>query len=179
MTIPWWEHREKGVTGTDRRTDRWTDRWTDRQTERQRQTKRQTVIFFKGKSIWKCYLRNVGHFFRPKYGLIWCLFFIKVYHQLKLKREIVHISKFQNKILYQSKKLPDTFSTSSKCLQDPKWKSWLCSTIFIISYQTLAQCMCQSSTPIHYMYNLHNILYKISLQFKIETMWWTEKKDIQ
>ena len=28
-------------------------------------------------------------------------FFIKVYHRPKLKREIVHISKFQNKILYQ------------------------------------------------------------------------------
>ena len=59
------------------------------------------------------------------------------YHQQKLKREIVHISKFQNKILYQSKKIPDTFSTSSKRLQEPKWKSMLCSTIFIISYQTL------------------------------------------
>ena len=71
------------------------------------------------------------------------------------------------------KKLPDTFSTSSKRLQDCKWKPRLCSTIFIISYQILAgangvsagsfaQCMCQSSTPIRNMYNLHNILYKIS-----------------
>ena len=78
----------------------------------------------------------------------------------KLKKEIVRISKFQNKILYQSKKIPDTFSTSSKRLQDPKWKSRLFSTIFVTSYQTLAQCMCQSSTPIRNIYNLHNILYK-------------------
>ena len=31
--------------------------------------------------------------FRPKYRLIWCLFFIQVYHQPQLKREIVHIFK--------------------------------------------------------------------------------------
>ena len=135
MMIPWREHNEKGVTGTDRQTD------ADRKTETDRKT---GSNFFKGKSIWKCYLQNVGNFFRPKYRLIWCLFFIKVYHQPKLNREIVHISKFQNKILYQSKKkeLPHTFSTSSKRLQDRKWKSRLCSTIFVISYQTLAQCMC-------------------------------------
>ena len=36
------------------------------------------------------------------------------------------------------------------------------STFFIISYQTLAKCMCQSSTPIRNKYNLHDILYKIS-----------------
>ena len=100
-------------------------------------------------------------FFRPKYRLIWCLFFIKMYHQPKLKREIVHVLEYQYKILYQSKQIPDTFSTSSKRLHDPKWKS-KCSTISIISYQTLAQCMCQSSTPIRNMCNLHNILYKIS-----------------
>ena len=110
---------------------------------------------------WMTLKNNI--FFRPKYRLIWCLFFTKVYNQPRLKREIMHISKFQNKILYQSKKkIPDTFSTWSKCLQDPKWKSRLCSIIFRISYQTLAQCMCQSSTLIHYMYNLHNILNKIS-----------------
>ena len=38
-------------------------------------------------------------------GLFDAYFFIKVYHQPKLKTEIVHISKFQNKILYQSKKI--------------------------------------------------------------------------
>ena len=148
---------------TDRQTDRQT-RQTDRQTRQTDQTDRQTVFFFKGKFIWKWYLQNVGHFFKPKYRLIWYLFSIKVYHQPKLKREIMHISKFQNKILYQSKKeyLPDTFSTSLKRLQDLKWKSRLCSTIFLIQYQTLAQCMCQSSTPIRNMYNLHDILYKIS-----------------
>ena len=118
-------------------------------------------------------------FFRPKYRLIWCLFFIKVYHQPKLKREIVRIWKFQNKILYQSKKIPDTFSTSSKRLQDPKLKSRLCSNIFIISYQTLAQYMCQSSTPIHYMYNLHNILYKISYNSISKPCVEKKKKDIQ
>ena len=41
-----------------------------------------------------------------------------------------------------------------------------------------AQCMCQSSTPIRNMYNLHNTLQNI-IQFNIETMCWTEKKDIQ
>ena len=77
-------------------------------------------------------------------------------------RNIVLTSKFRMKSCISKKKIPDTFSTSSKPLQDPKWKSRLCSTIFIISYQTLAQCMCQSSTPIRNMYNLQNILYKIS-----------------
>ena len=144
---------------TDRQTDR--QRQTERQTDRQ--TERQTVIFLKENPFENVICKMLAIFFRPKYKLIWCLFFIKVYHQPKLKREIVHISKFHNKILYLSKKdLPDTFSTSWKCLQDPKWKSRLCSTIFIISYQTLAQCMCQSSTPIRNMYNLHNILCKIS-----------------
>ena len=134
-------------------TDRQKDRKTDRKTD---------IFFFKGKSIWKCYLQNVGHFFSGLNIGLFDAYFSSRYHQPKLKREIVHISKFQNKILYHQKKIPDTFSTSSKCLQDPKWRSRLCSTIFIISYQTLAQCMCQSSTPIHNMYNLHNILYKIS-----------------
>ena len=32
------------------------------------------------------------------------LFFINVFHQPKLKREIVHIWKYQNKTLYQQKK---------------------------------------------------------------------------
>ena len=37
--------------------------------------------------------------------------------------------------------------------------------------------MCQSSTPIRNMYNLHNILYQKVIQFNIETyMCWTEKK---
>ena len=146
--IPWWEHGEKGVTDTDRQTDR--------------QKERQTVIFLKENPFENVICKMLAIFFWHKYRLIWCLFFTKVYHQPNLKREILHISKFQNKILYQSKKIPDTFSTSSKRLQDLKWKSRLCSTIFIISYETLAQCMCQSSTPIRYMYNLHNILYKIS-----------------
>ena len=106
MMIPWWEHSEKvWKAQTDRQTDRRTDGRTNRQTDRE--TGRKTDnIFLKGKSIWKCYLQNVGRFFfRPKYRLIWCLFFIKVYHQPKLKREIVHISKFHNEILYQSKKI--------------------------------------------------------------------------
>ena len=49
---------------------------------------------------------------------------------------------------------------------------------FKISYQTLAQYMCQSSTPIHYMYNLHNILYKISYN-SISKPCVEKKKDIQ
>ena len=53
-------------------------------------------------------------------------------------------------------------TTSSKHLQDPIWKSRLWWTFIFISHQTLAQCMCQSSTPIRNMYNLHRILYKIS-----------------
>ena len=65
---------------------------------------RQTVIFLKGNPFENVICKMLAIFFRPKYRLIWCLFFIKVYHQPKLKREIVHISKFQNKILYQSKK---------------------------------------------------------------------------
>ena len=40
MTIPWWEHSEKGVTAE----------WQSN--------------FLKGKSIWKCYLQNFGHFFQ-------------------------------------------------------------------------------------------------------------------
>ena len=44
-------------------------------------------IFLKGKSIRKCHRHNVGHFFRPKYRLIRCLFFIKVYHQPKLNED--------------------------------------------------------------------------------------------
>ena len=130
----------------------------------QAQTDRQTDSnFFKGKSIWKCYLQNVGHFFRPKYRLIWCLFFIKVYQQPKLKREILLISKFHNKILYQSKNyLMHSQLHRNACRIPNESQGHVCSTIFIISYQTLAQCMCQSSTPIRNMYNLHNILYKIS-----------------
>ena len=54
MMIPWWEHSEKGVTGTGRQTD--TETETERQTER-------PSDFFKGKSIWICFLKNVGHFF--------------------------------------------------------------------------------------------------------------------
>ena len=96
-TIPLQPGGLRGKKGWQAQTDR--QRQTEWQTERQ--TERQTV---KKISIWKCYLQNVGHFFRPKYRLIWCLFFIKVYHQPKLKREIVHISKFQHKILYQSHK---------------------------------------------------------------------------
>ena len=98
-------------------------------------------------------------------GLFDAIFFHQGVSSTKAKKssEIVHSSKLQNKILYQSKKeLAHTFSTSLKRLQDRKWKSRLCSTIFIISYQTLAQCMCQSSTSIRNMYNLHNILYKIT-----------------
>ena len=67
MMILWWEHSEKGAKGTDRQTDRQTGRQTDIRTDRHRQTDKQTdrktVLFFKGKSIWKCYLQNVGHFF--------------------------------------------------------------------------------------------------------------------
>ena len=44
--------------------------------------------------------------------------------------------------------------------------------------KTLAQCMCQSSTPIRYMYNLHNILYKISYNSTSETCV-EQKKSIQ
>ena len=115
-----WKFHDDTVMGT-----LWKRCERHRQTDRQ--TDRKTQQFFKGKSIWKCYLQNVGHFFRPKYRLIWCLFFIKVYHQPKLKREIVHISKIsaQNPASVK-KKLRDTFSTSSKRLQDPKWKSRLC-----------------------------------------------------
>ena len=122
------------------------NRQTDRQMRKaERQTERQTVIFLKENPFGN--VRKCWSFFRPKYRLTWCLIVIKVYHKPKLKREIVHISKFQNKILYQSKiKIPDIFSTSSKRLQDPKWKSRLCSTIFIISYQTL----CTMYVPIKY-----------------------------
>ena len=149
MMIPWWEHSEKGVTGTDRQ--------RDRQTERQ--TERKTLFFFLKENPFETV---ICIFVRPKYRLIWCLFIIKVYHQPKLKRNSAYLKISKQNPVSVKKKIPDIFSTSSKRLQDPKWKSRLCSTIFIISYQTLAQCMCQSSTPIHYMYNLHNILYKIS-----------------
>ena len=91
MMIPWREHSEKGVTGTDRQ----------RQIERQRDRQ---WFFLKENPFENVICKMLAIFFRPKYRLIWCLFFIKVYHQPKLKREIVHISKFQNKILYQSKK---------------------------------------------------------------------------
>ena len=86
----WKSHSEKGVTGgeqTDRQTERQADSQTDRQTDRQtdwtihRTAWLQLKIFkkilkslikisFKGKSIWNCYLLNVGHFFMPKYRLI-------------------------------------------------------------------------------------------------------------
>ena len=83
-----------------------TDRQTDRQTDRHRQkdTERQTVIFLKENPFENVICEMLAIFFRPKYRLIRCVFFIKVCHQPKLKREIEHISKFQNKILYQSKK---------------------------------------------------------------------------
>ena len=147
----------------------------DKQTDRQ--TDKKDSNFFKGTSIWKCYLQNDGHFFRPNYRLIWCLFFIKVYHQPKLKREItlVHISKIseQNPVSV-TKKNPDrpTFSTSSKRLQDPKWKSRLCLTICVISYQTLANaCANQLHQYVQFAkYTIQNII-----QFNIETMCWTEK----
>ena len=113
MMIPWWEHSEKGVTGTDRQTDKQTDRQadgrtdgqTDRQTyEKDRETDKKTDSnFFKGNPFENVICKMLVIFFRPKYRLIWCLFFIKVHHQPKLKREIVHNSKFQYKILYQSK----------------------------------------------------------------------------
>ena len=60
-------------------------------------------FFLKENPFKNVFCKMLAIYFRPKYRLIWCLFFIKVYHQPKLKREIVHISKFQNKILYQSK----------------------------------------------------------------------------
>ena len=93
-----WKFHDDTMMGTYwKRCDR--HRQTDGQTDRKTESN-----FFKGTSIWKCYLQNVGHFFRPKHRLIWCLFFINVYHQPKLKREIVHISKFLSKILYESNK---------------------------------------------------------------------------
>ena len=46
-------------------------------------------------------------------------YFFKVYHQSKLKIEIVHLSKFQNNILYQSK-LNRTWRKGSEiCLRYP------------------------------------------------------------
>ena len=163
MMIPWWEHSEKGVTDMHRQTD--TDRHTDRRTDRQTETDRKTDSnFFKRKVHLKMLSAKCWPFFSGlNIGLFDAHFFIKVYHQPKLKREIVHISKFQNKILYQSKKkyLIHSQLHQSAC-RIPNESQGCAQTFFIISYQTLAQCMCQSSTPIHYMYNLHNILYKIS-----------------
>ena len=142
-------HRQTDYRQTDRQKDKETDTNTDSH-------------FFKGRSIWKCYLQNVGHFFRPKYKLISWLFFIKVYNQPKLKREIVHISKFQNKILYQSRKITWYILNFIEALPGSQMKVKAVLNNFIISYQLLAKCMCQSSTPIRNMYNLHNILCKIS-----------------
>ena len=108
----------------------------DRETDRETDWQKDTVIFLRKIYMQMLSAKCLAIFSGlNKYRLIRCLFFTKVFHQPKLNREIVHFSKFHNKILYQSKKKkPDTFSTSSKCLQDPKWKSRLCSTIFIISY---------------------------------------------
>ena len=157
MMIPWGEHSEKGVTG------------------------RKTVIFLKENPFENVICKNVGHFFRPKHRIIWCLFFIKVYHQPKLykKRDSAYFKISEQNPASVKKKFPDTFSHSSKRLQDPKWKSRLCSTIFIISYQTLAQCMCQSSTPIRNMYNLHHRYYTKyhTIQYRNHVL--NRKKDIQ
>ena len=98
--IIWWEHSAKGVKGTDRQTDRQTD---------------DSNFFFKRKSIWKCYLQNVGHFSGLNIGLFDAYF-------------------------------------SSRCITNPN----------LTESQTLAQCMCQSSTPIRNMYNLRDKIYKIS-----------------
>ena len=122
MMMPWWEHSEKGVTGTDRQTDRQTD-----------------TNFFKGKSIWKFYLQNVGHFFQ---AWIWA-YLMPIFHQgvssTKAKKRNSAYFKIleQNPASVKKKKLPDAFSTSSKRLQDPKWKSRLCSTIFIFHIKPL------------------------------------------
>ena len=104
------------LASKDGETDGWTDRQTARKTERQ--TERQTVpvIFLKENPFENVIWKILAIFFRTKYRLIWYLFFIKVYHQPKLKREIVHISKFQNKILHQSKKITSYILNFSEVL---------------------------------------------------------------
>ena len=57
---------------------------TDGQTERQ--TERQTVIFFKGNPFENVICKMLAIFFRPKYRLIWCLFFVKGVSSTKAKK---------------------------------------------------------------------------------------------
>ena len=172
MKIPWWEHSEKGVRGTDRQTD------TDRKTETDRKT---DSNLFKGKSIWNFICKMLAIFFRPKYRLIWCLFFDswQGVYQPKLKRKIVHISKFQNKILYQSKKKKRITSYILNFIEalagsQMKVKAVLNNFCNFISNPWTMH------VPIKYTnsqyvqfayYTIQNIM-----QCNIETICWTEKK---
>ena len=79
-----------------------------------------------------------------------------MYHEQKLKREIVHISKFQNKILYQSKKNTWYILNFIEALAGTQMKVNNVLNNFYNFISNPAQCMCQSSTPIRNMYNLHN-----------------------
>ena len=90
-----------------------------------------------------------------------------MYHQPKLKRaqnqqKLANKISEQNPVLVKKKNPHLIHSQHHRSACRILNESHDCSTIFIISYQTLAQCMCQSGTPISNMYNLHNILYKIS-----------------
>ena len=84
---------------TDRRTDGWTEKQTERQTDRKTDSN-----FLKENPFENVIYKMLVIFFRPKYRLIWSLFFIKVYQSTKAKKRNSAHFKISEKILYQSKK---------------------------------------------------------------------------
>ena len=105
----------------------------------------------------------LAFFFRPKYRLIWSLFFIKVYvSSTKAKQRNSAYFKISEQNPVSVKKNTWYILNFIEALagSQMKVKATLNNFYNFISYP--AQCMCQSSTPIRNMYNLHNTQYKIS-----------------
>ena len=65
------------------------------------QAERQTVFLQKENPFDNVICKILAIISGLNIGLVDAYFFIKVYNQPKLKRETLHISKFQNKTLYQ------------------------------------------------------------------------------
>ena len=93
MMIPWWEHSEKGVTGTDRQTDRRTDRKTERKT-----------VFFLRKIHLKMLSAKCWSFFSGLNIGLFHTYFHQGVSSTKVKKRNSAYFQISNKILYQSKK---------------------------------------------------------------------------
>ena len=170
MMIPWWEHTEKGVTGTDRQTGG----QTDRKTETDRKT---DSSFFKRKIHLKMLSAKCWPFYSDlNIGLFDAYSFYQGVSSTKAKKiNSAHFKILEQNPASDKKKYLIHSQLHRNACRIPNESQGCAQQFFIISYQTLAQCMCQSSTPNCYMYNLHNILQNI-IQFNIETICWTKKR---